>query len=126
MRDPARSRKGLPMTTSKDPAPEPHDATEQASEAAVAAAAQQAVLFEQALKLPQEVTRFCAHRMSRDLETMQALGRCRTPADLVNVWTEAAQTAAEDYRDEMTRVMELVTNGASKESANGASRPRKK
>jgi hypothetical protein len=114
------------MTTAKDTAEEAREAAEATSEAAVEAAAQQAAMFEQALKLPQELTRFCAQRMSRDLETMQALGRCRTPADLVNVWTEAAQTAAEDYRDEMSRMMELVTNGAAKNGANGASRRKKK
>jgi hypothetical protein len=114
------------MTTAKDTAPEQRDTAEPASEAAVAAAAQQAAMFEQALKLPQELTRFCAQRMGRDLETMQALGRCRTPADIVNVWTEAAQAAADDYREEMTKVMELVTNGAAKGAANGASRGRKK
>lgn len=114
------------MATAKEPVTEQREAAEQVSEAAAAATASQAAMFEQALKAPQELTRFCAHRMSRDLETMQALGRCRTPADLVSVWTEAAQTAAEDYRAEVTRMMELVTNGAGKGALNGASRPRKK
>jgi hypothetical protein len=98
---------------------------EQAAEAAQAATAGQAAMFEQAMKIPQEFTRFYAHRMGRDMEMMQALGRCRTPADLVSVWTEAAQVAAEDYRAEMTRMMEMVANGAEAKS-NGAARPKKK
>lgn len=113
------------MTTAKDVPAEPREAVEQVAEAAAAATAGQAAMFEQAMKIPQEFTRFYAQRMGRDLETFQALGRCRTPAELVEVWTEAAQAAAEDYRTEMTRMMEIVTNGAHK-GANGASRPKKK
>lgn len=98
------------------------DAKEQAADAATAATASQAAAMEQAMKLPQEVTRFCAQRMSRDLETMQALGRCRTPAEIMNVWSAAAQAAAEDYRDEMVRMVDIVTNGA----ANGAAPKKRK
>lgn len=116
------------MTTAKDAPAEPREAVEQVSEAAAAATAGQAAMFEQALKLPQEFTRFYAQRMGRDLETFQALSRCRSPADLMTVWTEAAQAAAEDYRTEVTRVMELVTNGAAEtaRATNGSGRSRKK
>ncbi len=108
------------MTTSKAAPIDPRQAAEPIAQAAATASASQSAMIEQAMMLPQEVTRFCAHRMSRDLETMQAIGRCRTPAELVNVWTEAAQTAAEDYRDEMTRMMEIVTNGAAKAVSAGS------
>lgn len=114
------------MTTAKDTPVEPREALEQVSEAAAAATAGQAAMFEQAMKLPQEFSRFYTHRMSRDLETMQALSRCRSPVDLVNVWTEAAQAAAEDYRSEMTRVIELVANSTNGKAANGSGRSRKK
>jgi hypothetical protein len=82
-------------------------------------------MFEKAMMLPQEMTRFYTQRMSRDLETMQALGRCKNPMDVMNVWTDAAQAAAEDYRAEVSRMMELVTPPLNGHGPNGSKSRRK-
>jgi hypothetical protein len=113
------------MPSAKDVLPEAEDVADAAAEAMAASAATQAAMFERALQLPQELTRFYAQRMGRDLETMQALGRCKTPADVMNVWTDAAQAAADDYREGVVRMMDLVTPAANGHGSNGA-RPRKK
>lgn len=108
------------MPSAKDVLPETDEAIDAAAEAVAAATAQQTAMFERALLMPQEMTRFYTQRMSRDLETMQALGRCRSPVDVMNVWTDAAQAAAQDYRDEVARMVELVTPVANGHGVNGA------
>jgi hypothetical protein len=115
------------MTTAKETAAEVKSAMQKTvAEPAAQAAENASAMFETALAAPLELSRFCAHRMGRDLETMQAISRCRTPAELIGVWTEAAQAAAEDYRDEVTRMMDIVANGAPKIAAQGGARSRKK
>jgi hypothetical protein len=66
----------------------------------------QAETMKSAMALQERWAKFYARRVQKDVETLAALSRCRTPADVVDVWADAARAAARDYQDGATLMME--------------------
>lgn len=60
----------------------------------------------------QEVTRFCARRLSKDMEVMNAFAACRTPQQFNSVWMRATRETLNDYAEEMNRVLTLSARDA--------------
>lgn len=88
-------------------------AVEQTARAASVAIDGQAAAIKTAMRLPQEWVNFYTARMKRDVATMEALGRCETFGDVMEVWTEAASGAIRDYQEGFTRIIAATGNGAS-------------
>jgi hypothetical protein len=95
------------------------DAVKKSTKAAEAAIETQVETMKGAMALPQEMAKLYARRFQRDIQTMEALTRCRTPADVVDVWSDAARDAVRDCQEGATLMLEASMNGAS-----GVQRPK--
>lgn len=74
------------------------------------------------LDIMSESTRFVSERLQNDLETQQALLRCKNPAELVRLQSEFFRKAVEQYTSEAHRLFEIMT-GAATEAAKGVRSP---
>ena len=77
------------------------------------------------LDIMSETTRFISERLQNDLETQQALLRCKTPADLVQLQSEFFRRAVEQYTSEAQRMFDIMTEATGdtvKDSKTGSKR----
>lgn len=72
-----------------------------------------------------EGARFMTDRLRQDMETQRALLSCGTPAELLRLQSEFVTTAMQQYAEETTRLVSMMTE-AVKDSAEEASRPHKR
>ena len=59
-----------------------------------------------------EVMKFASSRIQQDLEAQKAMLACKTPQDLQKVQTEYFSKAVEDYRLQIQRAMEVMSQAA--------------
>jgi len=64
------------------------------------------------LDIMAQSTRLVSERLQNDLETQQAMLRCRNPADLVRLQSEFFRKAIEQYTSEAQRVFEIMTQAS--------------
>lgn len=63
-------------------------------------------LFENAYALNEEMMRFAGRRFEADMEALQTLSKCKDSDDIVRFQSDFMRTAAEDYRQEMAKLIE--------------------
>ena len=61
------------------------------------------------LQIMNEGARFMTDRFKQDLELQQAMLRCTTPQDLINLQTEFVGHAVQQYTDEAGRLFEMTS-----------------
>ena len=66
-------------------------------------------LFMNAVKLNQEMLRFASERFRADVRAMQALSRCKDWSEIAGCQSEFAQSAAEAYQSEASKLTKLGT-----------------
>lgn len=75
-------------------------------------------MAESAQKLGQELSEFVSGRLMKDMEAMQRLSRCRTPAELFHEQCGIFEEAVNDYTVEASQIMRIAADVAL-----GAARP---
>ena len=68
------------------------------------------------LDIVAESTHFVSERLQNDLETQQALLRCQSPTDLVQLQTEFFRKTVEQYTSEAQRIFGIMTDAANDEA----------
>jgi hypothetical protein len=68
------------------------------------------------LDMTSEGRRFIMKRLQQDLETQEAMLKCKNPMELLEVQSEYIKTAMEQYTDEVTRLCNAMFR-ATKETA---------
>lgn len=76
-------------------------------------------LFENAYALNEEMMRFAGKRLETDMEALQTLSQCKNSDDFIQFQSDFVRTAAEDYQEEMAKLMEQGTE-AMKSFSGGA------
>ena len=61
------------------------------------------------LDITSEGTRFMMKRLQQDLETQEAMLKCKNPMELLEVQSEFIKTAMEQYTDEVTRLCSAMS-----------------
>jgi len=61
------------------------------------------------LEVMTESTRFLSERLRTDLETQQAMLRCQTPPEMVQLQSEFLRTAIDQYTTEAQRIFEILS-----------------
>jgi len=69
-------------------------------------------LMTNALTINQELMRFAGERFQADIEALQTLSQCRNGQDMVSLQSDFAQTAAEAYQAEFSKLLEQNTEAA--------------
>lgn len=108
----ARKRKRVIMTTSAKKTPS--GTSETSALTSAMAAGQPAVALW--LEIMAESTRFVSERLQNDLETQQALLRCQSPTDLVQLQSEFFRKTVEQYTSEAQRIFGIMTEAANDEA----------
>ncbi|WP_138933492.1 phasin family protein [Roseovarius arcticus] len=62
--------------------------------------------------LSSETLRFVASRMQQDLEAQKAIAACKDLADMQRVQADFFTQALEQYRSQVSRMMEIISTGA--------------
>ena len=52
---------------------------------------------------------FAVERVHQDMETLRKLGSCRTPEEMLEAHMNFAQTAAQQYMEETSKLLDLAT-----------------
>ena len=77
------------------------------------------------LEVMAESTRFLSERLRTDLETQQAMLRCQTPAEMVQLQSEFLRTAIDQYTTEAQRmfgILSAATDETLKQTRTGTKR----
>ena len=64
------------------------------------------------LEIMNESARFVTDRLQEDVATQQALLKCKTPAEVMQVQSAFFQKALEQYPDEAQRMFEIMSGAA--------------
>jgi hypothetical protein len=60
---------------------------------------------------------FVTHRLKTDAELQQRLIACTSPAGMVEVWSEFARTAVQEYADHVSQVQKTLAETMSRATA---------
>lgn len=74
------------------------------------------------MEITTECTRFAMDRVQKDFEAQRAMMACTSPAELMELQSSYCRGAAQDYADQASRMVELMTKAASKAGAGTTSR----
>lgn len=58
-----------------------------------------------------DAARFYNGRLAKDVGLLSEFSLCRTPADVVELWSRAVSEAAHDYADQFDRALAINLNG---------------
>ena len=98
------------MPKSKTPDPDPMTATLATFNPAAAQAW---------MEITTECARFAMERVQKGFEAQRAMMACTSPAALMQLQSNYCRDAAQDYADQASRVVELMTQAASKSAGAG-------
>ena len=93
--------------------------SKKAPDATQAAAAMAVAGFNpDAMKAWQDVMTECGsfvmERLQQDMEAQQAMLKCTSPAELMTLQTQFFQTAMQQYTEQTTKVMQMMSDAAGK------------
>ncbi|WP_299046740.1 phasin family protein [uncultured Tateyamaria sp.] len=74
------------------------------------------------MEITTECARFAMDRVQKDFEAQRAMMACTSPAELMALQSSYCRDAAQDYADQATRMVEMMTKVASKATPGGMSR----
>lgn len=66
------------------------------------------------MEITTECARFAMDRVQKDFAAQRDMMACTTPADLMTLQSNYCRDAAKEYADQATRMVELMTQAASK------------
>ncbi|WP_299652507.1 phasin family protein [uncultured Tateyamaria sp.] len=65
------------------------------------------------MEITTECTRFAMDRVQKDFEAQRAMMACTSPVELMELQSSYCRDAAQQYADQATRMVELMTKAAS-------------
>lgn len=74
------------------------------------------------MEITTQCSRFAMDRVQKDFEAQRAMMACTSPTELMTLQSNYCRDAAQDYTDQATRMVELMTQAASKTIPGGTSR----
>ncbi|APX12523.1 phasin family protein [Tateyamaria omphalii] len=66
------------------------------------------------MEITTECTRFAMERMQKDLAAQRAMMACTSPTELMAMQSTYCREAAQDYTDQATRMVEMMTKATAK------------